>query len=304
MKGGACVSKSGKGNGWDRADLERMSTAELEELLLRDFHAPERVGEDMSGLYQAAQVLAEREPDGSAAANRAWEDFRENYLPFVESGGLCAEDGVPPSSDAAPGRRHSPLRRWGLRAAAAAAVVLLSVSATAAAGSRGLEGLLALWTDERMWLTPSQIVPVDRDELSIPEEPEDYASLQEALEDYGLSLQVVPRWLPEGFELDRLIVDDQTGVQMIFHAGYAREDNYLVVSVIIHLEEDMDVGSLTNFQKDEGDPAPYEAGGVTHMLATNAGRPAAVWANGPAECAISGDITMEELERMIDSIYQ
>ena len=40
------------------------------------------------------------------------------------------------------------------------------------------------------------------------------------------------------------------------------------------------------------------------MLAVTAGRPVAVWACGPAECGISGDITMEELERMIDSIYQ
>ena len=55
---------------------------------------------------------------------------------------------------------------------------------------------------------------------------------------------------------------------------------------------------------DEGDPIPYEAGGITHLLTTNAGRPVALWANGPAECCISGDITMEELKQMIDSIYE
>ena len=59
-----------------------------------------------------------------------------------------------------------------------------------------------------------------------------------------------------------------------------------------------------DWQKDEGDPVPYEAGGVTHLLATNVGRPVGLWASGPAECAISGDITMEELKEMIDSIYE
>ena len=169
-----------------------------------------------------------------------------------------------------------------------------------------MERLLTLWTDEQMWLTPNQIVPVDRNEISVPEEPEDNAGLQEALEACGLALQVVPRWLPEGFELNELIVDDQCDDTMLFfHAAYTRDGDYLVMSVSVHLEgEDMEVGGVTNFQKDEGAPVPYEAGGVTHMLAVNAGRPVAVWASGPAECAISGDITMEELERMIDSIYE
>ena len=40
------------------------------------------------------------------------------------------------------------------------------------------------------------------------------------------------------------------------------------------------------------------------MLFTNAGRASAVWVNGPAECAISGDITMDELRQVIDSIYE
>ena len=63
------MPKSEHQNGWDRADLERMSTAALEDLLLRDFHAPGRGENDMSGLYQAARVLAEREPDSAGAAD-------------------------------------------------------------------------------------------------------------------------------------------------------------------------------------------------------------------------------------------
>lgn len=292
-------------NGWDRADLERMSTAALEDLLLRDFHAPERGENDMSGLYQAARVLAEREPDCAGAADLAWEIFQEKYLPFAVPDSPQPEDGEAPSSDAAHGRRHAPLRRWLWVAVAAAALcVLLSVS-VAAANNWNLGKILALWTDERIWISADQIIPVDRDDIRIPEEPKEYGSLREALEDYGLTRPVTPRWLPEGFELNNLVVDDMAGMELIFFAGYARDGGYLVMQVDIYLDqEDGNVGSTGSFQKDEGDPVPYEAGGVTHMLGTNAGRPIAVWANGPAECAISGDITMEELERMIDSIYE
>ena len=86
---------------------------------------------------------------------------------------------------------------------------------------------------------------------------------------------------------------------------YHREEDPLVIQVNIYLEnEDRVYDSFGNFQKDEGDPIPYEAGGITHLLATNAGYPVALWANGPVECAISGDITMDELKQMIDSIYE
>ena len=79
-------------NGPDRASLEQMSTASLEELLLRDFHTREHSEDGMGELYQAAQVLAGREPDDSAAADRAWERFQCRYLPFVNDASALSED--------------------------------------------------------------------------------------------------------------------------------------------------------------------------------------------------------------------
>ena len=82
------------------------------------------------------------------------------------------------------------------------------------------------------------------------------------------------------------------------------DEDVIIVFVSIHLpKEDGSFGGYGHFQKDEGDPIPYESGGITHLLSTNAGRSVALWANGPAECAVSGDITMEELQKIIDSIY-
>ena len=88
------------------------------------------------------------------------------------------------------------------------------------------------------------------------------------------------------------------------NAENVRFEDVLTQFIRIHLpREDGGTDSYAHFQKDEGDPIPYEAGGVIHLLSTNAGRAVAVWANGPAECAISGDITIEELQQIIDSIY-
>ena len=200
--------------------------------------------------------------------------------------------------------RHRLLRTGQLIAALAALLLLLTV-ATAAAGY-DLWRMMAEWTAEWITLAPGQIEYVDPDDLHIPEEPGEYASLQEALTDYGFNRSVAPKWMPDGFELEQLIVSRLNGDnQIVFHAAYRRESVYLIVQVSIYLEEEnQGPDNFWNFQKDEGDPVPYEAGGITHLLTTNAGRPVALWSNGPAECAISGSITMDELKQMIDSIYE
>lgn len=205
-------------------------------------------------------------------------------------------------------RADHPVRwRWIGRAAAVLAAILLLASAAAAAAGYDLWKLLAQWTTEQITLAPGQIDYMDPNDLHIPEEPGEYASIQEALSAYGMDRPVVPRCLPDGFVLEELIVDDQTfeGSSIVFVAGYRRGEDFLVLQVDVYLErENREQEVFGHFQKDEGDPIPYEAGGVTHLLATNAGRPVALWANGPAECAVSGDITMEELKAMLDSIYE
>lgn len=203
--------------------------------------------------------------------------------------------------------RHRCLRTVQFAALLAALLMLITV-ATAAAGY-DIWRTLAEWTEEKITLAPGQIEYADPDELHIPEEPGEYASLQEALTDYGLNRSVVPKWMPEGFTQSELIVIPVAGGGIIiFHTLYHlyhREENPLVIQVNIYLEnEGRAYDSFGNFQKDEDDPVPYEAGGITHLLATNMGRPVALWADGPAECVISGDITMDELKQMIDSIYE
>ena len=200
--------------------------------------------------------------------------------------------------------RHRLLRTGQLVAALVALLLLLTV-ATAAAGY-DIWRMLAEWTAEQITLAPGQIEYIDPDDLHIPKEPGEYTDLQEALTAYGLNRSVVPKWLPEGFVQIHLDIEAAAkGSLIIFYALYQWEKNPLVIQVNIYLEDEERVyDSFGNFQKDEGDPIPYEAGGITHLLTTNAGRPVALWANGPAECCISGDITMEELKQMIDSIYE
>ena len=200
--------------------------------------------------------------------------------------------------------RHRLLRTGQLIAALAALLLLLTV-ATAAAGY-DLWQMMAQWTAEWITLAPGQIEYVDPDDLHIPEEPREYASLQEALTDYGFNRSVAPKWMPDGFELEQLIVDNGTWKdKIIFAALYSKGERTISMQINIYLEhEGRTESSSGNIYKDEGDPIPYEAGGTTHLLTTNAERSVVLWANGPAECFINGAVTMDELKEMIDSIYE
>lgn len=280
--------------------MEEMSTGCLEELLLQDFHARPEGEDNMDGLYQAARVLADREPCPDAAADRAWESFRRNYLPFARKGRSLYEDGETPSSDAALGRRH-PTFRLAL-AGAAAVAVLMSVTAVGTGGGYDPEELQARWTDEKLSIDSEQIVPAEEGSLHISEELEEDAGMEEVLRACGLPVPAAPRWMPEGFEQNSLVVDDmpESGYAIV-SALYCKGEKNLCVFLVIYYGES--VGS-SSYQKDAGDPVPYEAGGVTHILFTNAGHTCAVWVNGPMEAIISGNISMGDLKRMIDSIYE
>ena len=160
--------------------------------------------------------------------------------------------------------RHRLLRTGQLVAALVALLLLLTV-ATAAAGY-DIWRMLAEWTAEQITLAPGQIEYIDPDDLHIPEEPGEYTDLQEALTAYGLNRSVVPKWLPEGFVQIHLDIEAAAkGSLIIFYALYQWEKNPLVIQVNIYLEDEERVyDSFGNFQKDEGDPIPYEAGGITH----------------------------------------
>lgn len=264
---------------------EQMSTQALEALLHQDFQDQEGGASDMSELLQAAQALAQREPQSRRPdPDRAWQSFVKEYLPFV------------PAS-----RRYGRLRRM-LRTAVVCAVVLLLLTTTAAAMGYDLWGMLAGWTDEILYLQPDQITPIQPEDITVPARRQPYDGLQQALEAYGFPQRVLPRWLPEGFELVSVnAYDESLPYMLMFQSFYRRGDETLIVGADVHIGQRQ---SSAHWQKDEGDPIAYKAGGKIHAITTNCGAYYTVWANGPLECFIYGDVALDELEHMIDSLYQ
>ena len=64
------------------------------------------------------------------------------------------------------------------------------------------------------------------------------------------------------------------------------------------------VGSIT-FEKDAAEVISYEKDNIMHYIMANNERLTATWIAGEKiVCSISGNLTIEQIEHMIDSIYE
>lgn len=187
-------------------DLERMTPAELTELLRADFQAEDSGESDMDEILRAAEILAAREPS-AGDGDRAWESFRKNYLPLAGEGASLYGDSDPPGgSDAARGPRHSGFAVW-KRLGRIAAAVLLAVL---------LGGGILLAADEEAraafagWVR--ELCGGDFFEYSFQGQEDSPAGGGDDAEPAFCA----PSWVPEGYMLEDI---HEGGERMITYSG-------------------------------------------------------------------------------------
>lgn len=286
---------------------DSMSTAELNELLRRDFYASDPSENEDAVLY-IMEVLAQREEMennlGLTDDETAWKEFNEIYRPFEDEEN--ARDIITASERAdktANTKGRKPGKKKYLRTAliaAVAAVLALATVVTTTASNRSIWDVIAEWTKENFefFNESSQYIANEQPDVPSEYETRPKGDLQAVLDTLDIDVPLVPTWLPKGYEHEDLYVDSREGM-MIMSSTYSDGDKLLSITV----------GSLSNgsspiFEKDESPVEEYEAGGVTHYLMTNNGTPFAAWANGIYYVDISGDVTREELLSIIDSVYE
>lgn len=111
---------------------------------------------------------------------------------------------------------------------------------------------------------------------------------------------LVKRCLPDGFELARESVRSLPS-QVIIEAMYT--SNNRIFSLAIFRYNSPEVIGQTIFEKDSKDMILYDKNGITYYIMTNNQQLTAVWM--PQElltCTITGDLSIEEVEYLIDSM--
>lgn len=272
----------------DFSGYDGMTSEELAQILRLDSEAPEGNGLDIDTLLYITGVLAEREKlnnNTGKTAQEAWISFQQNYMPSEEA---CLE-----TEEAKPVRSRNP---WVRRAIAAAAVVALLVVVPLTAKALDWK---KIWTAVATWAKETfSFVQEDQPEVDAPSPANEkqYTSLQQALDATDQESNIAPTWIPDGFVLENIEVDE-TPTQRNYIAMYTKADQILNVSIRSY--EGMDPERT---EINEELVEIYNVSGIDYYIFSNNKRMSAIWVHNSFECCISGEITIEEIKGMIDSI--
>ncbi len=272
----------------DYSKYDSMTTEELEKILRLDVAAPEGEETDTELLLYIMGVLAYRRRNNSTGktALEAWESFQQNYLSEEEE---CSED-IPGYHS-----RQASLP-WLHRMVAAVAVIVLLVSIPITAKAFEWEDIwevIARWAKETF-----SFVSSEDEEYSEPAIVDDleYTSLQDMLERNNIPHEMVPTWIPEGYVLEKIEID-VTPLQEIYKAFYLDNENELIIHVRSYLQEDPEKTEIN-----EDLLEIYEVANVKYYIFSNVNQIRAVWIIDSYQCNLSGDLSVEEIKLMIDSI--
>lgn len=268
----------------DFSKYDSMATEELEEILRLDAEAPEGQESDGELLLYVMGVLARRKRDSEnpgKTAQQAWESFEKHYLP-------CEEEAHTTQG----GRKTSRLCRWIAGVAAAAALAAIPLTAGALTWEE-------IWNTVAKWAKNTfSFVSVGE---TTPTEPaksdsHQYNSLRNAMIEAGEVIQPVPTYIPDGYELDRIVVDE-TPVRKTYIGFYKSEKASLKIAIQSHIGSDPEKVEINEDLLES-----YIVSGTEYYIFANVDQLRVIWLKDSYGCSISGSITVEEIKKMIDSI--
>lgn len=270
-----------------------MSTETLNEILRQDFLKANDETLDEDTILYITQIIADREDEKTTGlfddVELSWQSFRQN---FIAPDAICSgeDNRISRSDTIQPNRKKKPYIRT-LRAALIAAVItLLFVGAAYAANALGW---LPKWTEDYFTFA-------DTPETSEAQafDGNNCVTLEDVLALYNAPDNIVPTYVPDGYEQVEFSYTASPNNHTAFVIIYSDETDFISFSYLIDNSE-----TVSSYTKDGGEPAVYEAGGITHYIVTNTDKYKAIWQREDFECSIFGYKSREELIKAIDSMY-
>lgn len=274
----------------DLSKYDAMTTEELAEILRLDTESLEGEATDGEVLFYVMEVLSKRYENSNHSgktAQQAWESFEKNYLPSVEEPSIHIAQTERAAKTTGP---------WLRRMIAAVAVIVVLVGLPLTASAFGWEDI---WNAVANWARETfSFVTEESSQNTEPatENIQQYTSLQDLLIKTNRKADLVPTWIPDGYELVDIRLEE-TPVQKTYMARYDNADARLRISVKSFVAADPEKVEI-----DEELIEIYEYSDIEYYIVANMDQMKAVWIKDSYECYISGDLTVEEIKQMIDSI--
>lgn len=273
----------------DYSKYDNMPTEALEEILRLDASAADGDATDTGLLIHIMEVLASREKSNSTgkSALEAWESFQQNYMSDLEEISEEIPEGTKPV------RRARPWLRRLIAAAAAVALVIFIPLTAKAVNWEKMWNAVAHWAKDTFSFVSSESVSVSE---PTPEYDGEYSSLQDVLRANNRNADIVPTWIPENFTLNK-IEKSASPNQEIYRAVYLNGDKEVKIRIRTYLQSDPETVEINEELLEM-----YEESGVQYYIFSNMDQIRAVWIIDSYQCNISGDLSIEEIKSMIDSI--
>ncbi len=297
--------KVNKGRGNSLADC---TITELEELLnaaAQDIPIDEAY---VAGLEAAILRCETERPTGRLSEpGEAWERFRRTRLAGDTSRlGLSNKGKVCKTVISMEGKRQPrrPRRLGRALLIAAVIVVMMTLLLPPVLGYRDIFHMVAKWTDEQFrFVAPTYGNPETAEEN---DDQEAMTPLMESLEEYGLPTSFSPTWFPEDRQFLEVRYKENENGKIYFTAVFADEnEEKLVYFELIKCPEYLRPKTSTfTWEKDDSTVIKFPYNGITHYIVENNGFIGAHWYVDLFEVAVLGDISIEEVKKIVESIYE
>ena len=278
--------------------LEQLSTERLLDLLQADFDAADEGDDELT--LQILEVIEKREHEmgNFCDVDAAWRDFQKYFnTPDGEGRSLypTRDPELKTVRDDCPSRQKRFLRKF--LPVAVAALVALSTMAAAQAFGFDIFGALARWTDETFHF----IAGTEASAMGVVDPASDALrqSVQDALDRAGIDLPA-PSWYPEGTVLARDIevIKDKDSAMVLCDLLYVDGSFNIVV-----LQQYTADNILENsYEKSFSEVEEYSSNGRLFYIMSNWGRRRAVSLDLPLVLSINGNLSMEDIKHIIDSM--
>lgn len=285
--------------------LQRLSIEELEALLKLSGN-PDDVELLFDTVVEEVVAREEKNPTGRLPdVDTAWDELQMMYRNMPDKGTLppsvsegasfAGENGSAPLAEPTADKpRRISLRRVARTAAVMAAAVVLCLGLMVGAQAAGVDvfGVLARWTDDTFHFETWSAEPTYCEAL--------HDTIQEVFNTQGVLGEFVPTWYPDGYDVASVktsedVLGQSIDITLLNESGNAfsiRLDRYSQNKYIDPLTFEIESGSVED----------YLSNGKTYYIFTNAEVSTATFSDSTTLYRIWGELDIDEMRCMIDSI--
>ena len=289
------------------AYLSRLSVEELLDLL-SVAPIPAASPEQEAYVDALKEAIIEKENENPTGffpdPDQQWKQFVTYYLPYAEEAVFepdPAESAAPehsgqPYPEVPPKRACRFSRAWRTLLVAAVAVgCMFAIMVTAQATGFDVFGAMARWTEDVFSFKQASpntgVTDTQNEGNPATGAKQSFTSLQEVLDTYEITQVHEPTKLPDGFVMDRCVVerfDDSHCV--VIYGDYVNNHDCITVNIMSYEGEPAILAQKRNEQ-----PETIEFDGITFFLLENDSSSIVAWYDDAYEYYVSGKLNRENL---------